>query len=76
MLKHFVAALLLTAVPAGSASAATIVLLPEPGSMSPPTILVDPRAKQSDPVLVCTSFAQVSAGGCVLQHWSGLRRGG
>jgi hypothetical protein len=76
MLKPVLALSLLAAVPAGAAHAATIVLLPEPGSMSPPTIIVDPRAKRHDPVLVCTSLAQVGAGGCVLQSWSSLRRGG
>jgi hypothetical protein len=66
----------LAAAPAGAAQAQTIVLLPEPGSMSGPTIIVDPRASQRDPVLVCASLAQVTAGGCVLQSRShlGLRR--
>ncbi len=71
MRKRLMAALLTIAAPAGAAHAQTIVLLPEPGSMSPPTILVDPRAKQSDPVLVCSSLAQVTAGGCVLQRRAG-----
>ncbi len=74
MLKRILIALLMAAAPAGAAQAATIVLLPEAGSMSPPTIIVDPRASQRDPVLVCTSLAQVTAGSCVLQNWSALRR--
>jgi hypothetical protein len=76
MLKRVVAASLLAMAPVGAANAATIVLLPEHGSMSPPTIIIDPRASERDPVLVCTSMAQLSAGGCVLQNWSRLRRGG
>jgi hypothetical protein len=76
MRKRLMAALFLAIAPAGAAQAATIVLLPEPGSMSPPTVIVDPRARSSDRVLVCSSLAQISAGGCVLQSWSGLRRGG
>ncbi len=76
MLKRLMAAFFLAAAPAGAVQAATVVLLPEPGSMSLPTILVDPRAKHGDPVLVCSSLAQVTSGGCVLQNWSGQRRGG
>jgi hypothetical protein len=44
--------------------------------MSRPTILVDPNARHNDKVLVCTSLAQVTTGGCMLQSWSNLRRGG
>ncbi len=76
MRKQLLAALILAAAPAGAAQAQTIVLLPEPGSMSGPTIIVDPRATQRDPVLVCTSLAQISSGGCVLQNRAILRRGG
>jgi hypothetical protein len=76
MLKRLLAALFLAAAPAGAAQAATIVLLPEPGSMSAPTVIVDPRAKHGDAVMVCTSLAQVTTGGCVLTSWSSLRRGG
>ncbi len=75
MLKHLLA-IGVMAMPLGAAQAQTIVLLPEPGSMSPPTVIVDPRASKNDPVLVCTSLAQISSGGCVLQNRAILRRGG
>lgn len=58
------------------AVAQTIVLLPEPGSLEPATIIVDPRAAHRDPVLVCSSLSQLSTGGCLLRSWAqtGLRR--
>ncbi len=68
MLKHAVTASLLALAPLSAAQAQTIVLLPEAGSMSPPTVIVDPRAAKNDPVLVCVSMAQLSAGGCTLRN--------
>lgn len=74
MFKRMLGALLLTAAPIGSANCQTILLLPEAGSMSPPTIIIDPRAGKNAPVLVCGSMAQLSAGTCVLQPSTVLRR--
>jgi hypothetical protein len=76
MLKRILIASLLAGVPLGAAQAQTIVFLPEAGSMSPPTVIVDPRASKRDPVLVCVSMAQLSAGGCTLRNVSqgGSRR--
>jgi hypothetical protein len=58
------------------AQAATVLLLPDPGSMQPATIIVDPKSADRDTVLVCSSISQVSTGGCSLTTWSktGLRR--
>lgn len=74
MLKQILGAAFLVAAPAGAANCATIVLLPEAGSMSPPTIIVDPRAAKNAPVLVCGSMAHLSAGACVLQPAAVIRR--
>lgn len=68
MLKRVVIASLLAVAPVSAAQAQTIVLLPEAGSMSPPTVIVDPRASKHDPVLVCVSMAQLSAGSCRLRN--------
>ncbi|HEX8443291.1 MAG TPA: hypothetical protein VF631_06565 [Allosphingosinicella sp.] len=67
MLKRVLIASLLAMAPLSAAQAQTIVLIPEAGSMSPPTVIVDPRASKNDPVLVCVSMAQLSAGGCTLR---------
>lgn len=58
------------------AAAQTIVLLPEPGSLGPATIIVDPKAAHGAPVLVCSSLSQISTGGCLRRTWAqtGLRR--
>jgi hypothetical protein len=74
MLKRLLVVCVAAAIPVGTAQAATIVLLPEPGSMSPPTIIVDPDASKDDPVLVCGSMAQLSAGTCVLQPRTSANR--
>jgi hypothetical protein len=74
MLKAILATTILAAAPLGAAGAATIVLLPEPGSMSAPTIIVDPRAARNDPVLVCGSMAQLTAGACTLRSQTAPRR--
>ena len=76
MLKHMLAAASLATALTGGAHAATIILLPEPGSMGPATILLDPRSSDRDTVLVCASMSQVSTGGCSVTTWSqtGLRR--
>jgi hypothetical protein len=74
MLKYVLAAILTASAPLGAASAATIVLLPEPGSMSPARIIVDPRAAVGDPVLVCGSMAHLTAGACTLRPNTALRR--
>ena len=68
MLKRVLIASLLAMAPVSAAQAQTIVLLPEAGSMSPPTVIVDPRASKRDPVLVCVSMAQLSAGGCSFRN--------
>jgi hypothetical protein len=74
MLKQVLGAVLLAATPVASANCQTIVLLPEAGSMSPPTIIVDPRAPKNAPVLVCGSIAHLSSGACVMQPSTVLRR--
>ena len=76
MLKHLLAAASLATALTGGAQAATIILLPEPGSMGPATILLDPRSNDRETVLVCASISQVSTGGCSVTTWSqtGLRR--
>ena len=59
---------------APAAQAQTVVLLPEAGSMEPPTVIVG--KSQRDVVLVCASLSQLSTGGCLLRTWAqiGLRR--
>ncbi len=76
MLKHLLSAALLATALTGGAHAATVILLPEPGSMQPATVLVDPRSAASDTVLVCSSMSQISTGGCSVTTWSktGLKR--
>ena len=76
MLKHLLAAALLATALTGGAHATTIILLPEPGSAGPATIIVDPKSRDRDTVMVCSSMSQISTGGCSLTTWSqtGLRR--
>ena len=76
MLKHLLAAALLATALTGGAHATTIILLPEPGSMGPATIIVDPKSSNRDAVMVCSSMSQMSTGGCSMTTWSqtGLRR--
>ena len=76
MLKHLLSGALLATALTGGAQAATVILLPEPGSMQPATVLVDPKSADSDTVLVCSSISQISTGGCSVTTWSkaGLRR--
>lgn len=76
MLKKMVVTAALTAGFATGAAAQTVLLLPEPGSMEPATIIVDPKAANRDMVLVCASLSQMSTGGCLLRTWAqtGLRR--
>lgn len=76
MLKKAIATTLFATCLAAGAHAQTVVLLPEPGSMEPATIIVDPRASNSDKVLVCSSLSQISTGGCLLRTLAqiGLRR--
>lgn len=76
MLKSVLTAALFTTALANAAQAQTIVLLPEPGSMAPATIIVDPKASHGDRVLVCASLSQISTGGCAFRTWAqtGLRR--
>ena len=76
MLKHLLTAALLATALTGGAQAATVILLPEPGSMQPATILVDPKSADRDTVLVCSSMSQMSTGGCSVTTWSkaGIRR--
>lgn len=82
MLKHVFAASLMAvgltgaSGSCGQARAATVILLPEPGSMQPATIFLDPKSPDRDTVLVCSSMSQVSTGGCSVTTWSktGLRR--
>lgn len=76
MLKHLLTAALIAGALTGGAQAATVILLPEPGSMGPATIIVDPKSSKRDPVLVCSSMSQLSSGGCSLTTWgqAGVRR--
>lgn len=76
MLKHLLAGALLAGALTGGAQAATVILLPEPGSMGPATIIVDPKSSDRSTVLVCSSMSQLSSGGCSLTTWAqtGLRR--
>jgi hypothetical protein len=76
MLKHLLTAALLAGALTGGAHAATVILLPEPGSMGPATIIFDPKSGDRDTVLVCASMSQLSSGGCSLTTWAhaGLRR--
>ena len=73
--KMIAVGMLVTGLSTG-AQAQTIVLLPEPGSLEPARVIVDPKAAQRDPVLVCSSLSQLSTGGCLLRSWAqtGLRR--
>ena len=48
---------------AAPAQAATYVVLPAPGSMQPPTVLVDRSDKRSQ-VFVCHSMNEIWAGTC------------
>nr|WP_295370940.1 hypothetical protein [uncultured Sphingosinicella sp.] len=74
MLKHLATAALLAAALTGGAHAATVILLPEAGSMGPATVIMDPKASIKDPVLICSSISQLSSGGCSLTTWARLRR--
>lgn len=76
MLKHLLTAALLATALTGGAKAATVILLPEPGSMQPATIIVDHKSADRDTVLVCSSMSQMSTGGCSVTTWSktGIRR--
>lgn len=76
MLKKMIAVSVLVTGLSTGAGAQTIVLLPEPGSLEPATIIVDPKAAHRDPVLVCSSLSQISTGGCLLRSWAqtALRR--
>lgn len=82
MLKHVAAASLMIVGLSGAswgcdeALAATVILLPEPGSMQPATIIVDEKSADRETVLVCASMSQISTGGCSVTSWSkvGLRR--
>lgn len=76
MLKHLLSAALLATALTGGAQAATVILLPEPGSMQPATVLVDTRSADRGTVLVCASMSQISTGGCSVTSWSktGLKR--
>jgi hypothetical protein len=76
MLKHLLRAVLLATALTGGAHATTIILLPEPGSMGPATIIMDPKSSDRHTVLVCSSISQMSSGGCALTTWSqaGFRR--
>jgi hypothetical protein len=76
MLKKTIAAAIIGLSLSAGAQAQTIVLLPEPGSMEPATVIIDPKAGRNAPVLVCASLSQVTTGGCLLRNWTqtGLRR--
>jgi hypothetical protein len=76
MLKKLIATSALALGLTAGAQAQTIVLLPEPGSLEPATVIVDPKASARAPVLVCASLSQLTTGGCALRSWAqdGLRR--
>jgi len=76
MLKHLLSAALLATALTGGAHAATVILLPEPGSMQPATIIVDEKSADRDTVLVCASISHVTTGACQVTTWSktGLKR--
>lgn len=69
MLKRFVVIAPL-ALLASQASATTFVILPEPGSFSPPTVIYVPNSPDKDRVFVCSSMSDGVAVGCKLRKKS------
>lgn len=70
MLKKLVITAAVAAL-AGSAQAATYVVLPSPGSMAPATIIVDENT--ANHVFVCSSVTDITAGTCRLHRKNGRR---
>ena len=66
MLKRF-AAIVSIALLASQASAQTFVILPDPGSFSPPTVIYVPNSGDKDRVFVCSSMSEGVAVGCRLR---------
>lgn len=64
MVKRLMALAALTA--AGTASAATYIVLPSPGSMTPATIIIDGNG-HAGAVFVCSSASDIPAGTCRLR---------
>ena len=60
--KLFVTAFLASA--GAAASGATYVILPEPGTMGSPTVIVDPSDRNNDDVFVCSSDGMGAATAC------------
>jgi hypothetical protein len=67
MLKTLVAVAAIATF-AGSAHAATYVVLPNPGSMAPATVIVDEHSPFRGHVFVCSSLSEVVAGTCRLHR--------
>ena len=68
--KKIAAAALAAIATAGLSAPAyseTIVLLPEPGTMAPPTVFVTGNLNSSA-VFVCASASAMAAGKCTLKH--------
>lgn len=53
---------------AGSAPAATYVILPEPGSMTPATFIVDKSCPHDNQIFVCASLNDAAQGRCRLHQ--------
>jgi hypothetical protein len=67
MLKTLVAVAAIATF-AGSARAATYVVLPNPASMAPATVIVDEHSPFRGHVFVCSSLSDVVAGTCRLHR--------
>jgi hypothetical protein len=67
MLKKLVTAATIAGL-AGSAHAATYVVLPSPGSMAPATVIIDEHSPFRGHVFVCSSLSEVIAGTCRLHR--------
>jgi hypothetical protein len=67
MLKTLVAVAAIAAF-AGSAHGATYVVLPNPGSMAPATVIVDEHSPFRGRVFVCSSLSEVVSGTCRLHR--------
>lgn len=63
MMKRLLAWGVMTAA-AGSAPAATYIVLPSPGSMTPATIVIDAAKTGQDRVFICTTIGEIPAGTC------------
>lgn len=69
MMKRIIA-IASVALLASQAGATTFVILPEPGSFSPPTVIYVPNTPEKDRVFVCSSMNDGVAVGCKLRKKS------